>query len=736
MTRGPAYLALAWLAGATPAPAQTPDATPASLDRIVVTAQKREQAAQDVAIALAVLRGEQLRERGIARVEDLQHATPSLEVEPAFGSQQAQFRLRGVGFVDYMTNNSSPVGVSLDGVAYAFPVQTAGLLFDLARVEVLRGPQGALYGRNTTAGAINLVSAAPSAAFDAGVRIDTGTAAAREVEAFVTGAPLAGLRARLSLLRAAGGAWQRHRDTGEALGDADVSAWRAQLDADLAAGWQAQLDVQQAIDRSDGRGLQLLAPFAPAFGGPAIAADRDRRTTAWGLRPDFAARVGLDPDARPGRDNRGGGAALTVLGASDRVTFTSISAINRLLRREYADYDATPYAESDQFFRSRIRSLSQELRLQSDPRAAWAWTAGAYAARERLDEESFEDFTARLGGDLLTEYRQDSATRALFGQLDWNFAPAWRAGLGLRRDRETRELSDFVTRFLTPPLVFAGPARRGLVHSGNSGKLALEWRPDARTLWYASASRGFKSGGFTAHNTADAATLDPFAPETLVAREAGFKREFGGGVLRLEGALFHYDYRDQQVLSAYFEPLSQSLVGIFVNAPRSRIRGAELQLEWQAGEGLAISQFIGWKRGRYTAPFVTFDPVASLASGTNVFSDYDGKALDFPRLSYGGRIARRFELAAGAFEAAASYAYRDRYEQELLLGPGFGLDGYWLANAELAWTPRDARWSLGLWARNLLDARYDLTRNYFLPGTDVVARAPPRSLGVRFEWRH
>ncbi|MCI1728298.1 MAG: TonB-dependent receptor [Chiayiivirga sp.] len=705
----------------------------AALDRIVVSAQQREQAAQDVATALTVIGGEQRHARGIERVSDLQYATPGLEIEPAFGTAQPYFRLRGVGFVDYMSNNSSSVGVSLDGVAQAFPIQSQGLLFDLERLEVLRGPQGTLHGRNTTGGTIQLVSAAPNAEFDAGARVDAGARGRFDAEAFVTGSVGQGLRGRLSLARSAGGAWQRHRDSGVALGDRDARALRAQLDADVGATWQVQLDLNAAQDRSDSHGLQLLAPFSPALGGDTIAADRDRRATAWALRPEFAARVGLDVTAKPGRDFFNQGVALTVIGEFEQFSLTSVSGFNRLRRREYADFDATAYAESDQVFRSRIRSQSQEWRLQSRAAQPLAWTAGAFVARDRLDEQSFVDLSQRLGGELLTEYRQDGDTLGVFGQVDWELAPDWRASLGARRDHERRELSGFQTRFIAPPLLFAGPAQRELEHSGNSGRLALERRSEPGRLWYASLSRGVKSGGFTAHNTPDAATLDPFEPETLLAWETGVKADLGRQ-LRLNAALFHYDYRDQQVLSAYFEPLSQSLIGIFANAPRSRIDGIELELEYAPTTGVALSAFAGYKRGEYTAPFVSFDPVASFDAGANVFSDYNGASLDFPRLSAGAQLAHALELSHGRIDLVIGASYRSRYEQTVLLGRGYGLDPYWLANASLSFSPRGTRWSLGAYARNLFDADHDLTRNYYLPGTAVVARGEPREVGLRLAW--
>src|SRR5271154_609556 len=157
------------------------------LTEIVVTAQRREESAQNVGIAMSVISGQSLADKSIAYVNDLQNAVPNLQVEPAFGSSQPQFRLRGVGFIDYTSNNTSPVGVSLDGVAYALPIQTQGQLFDINRVEVLRGPQGTLYGRNTTGGQINFISNRPTRDTEAGVTLQYGSHNEVDASGFVSG---------------------------------------------------------------------------------------------------------------------------------------------------------------------------------------------------------------------------------------------------------------------------------------------------------------------------------------------------------------------------------------------------------------------------------------------------------------------------------------------------------------------------------------------------------------------
>src|SRR5690606_2128107 len=186
--------------------------TATTVDEVIVTAQRREQAAQDVGIALSVLSGESLTQQGVTNVNQLQNATPNLEVEPAFGGGAAQFRLRGVGFQDYASNNSPTVGVYVNEVAYPVPVMTQGLIFAVDRVEVRRGPQGTLYGRNTTGGAISLVTKRPTEDLSAGLMTEWGSQDQVRAEGHVSGPLAATVRGRLAVSTEQGGAWQRHRD--------------------------------------------------------------------------------------------------------------------------------------------------------------------------------------------------------------------------------------------------------------------------------------------------------------------------------------------------------------------------------------------------------------------------------------------------------------------------------------------------------------------------------------------
>jgi iron complex outermembrane recepter protein len=705
------------LATASPLLAQAP-ADPVA--DVIVTAQRRPEAAQEVPVALSVIDGRTLADRGVSGINQLQYQVPGLEAVPAFGGGQPQFRLRGVGFDDYASNNASPVAVYVDEVAKPFPIQTQGLLFDLDRVEVLRGPQGTLYGRNTTGGAINLATARPTERLSAGLTGEYGRFDLFRAEGFVSGPVAPDLSIRMAAATEQGGTFQRSRDDGRNLGDAD--RWGARAQAAYRRGPVTLLiEGHGARDTSDGGGLYLFRPLGTA------PADSSRRETGWGGSASFAALTGIGIDRRPFRDNEtAGGHANLSVDLGDAV-LTAITAYERFTRREYSDWDATAQALAGTLFDSRAGVFSQEVRIASQPGGAIDWIAGGYLADERLHDRFTSDFQDSLGFVANTRYRQSAETIAGFGQLDWRADDRLTLTGGMRLEHEVRRLRDFETS-TTPAIgIGAGAASLRLGATQLSGKLGADYRIGPDLMVYASASRGVKSGGFTAYNTLTADQLTPFKPEILYAYEVGAKSDVGR-TLRLNGAAFYYDYRRQQVQSAIYDPV-YGAVGKIVNAAKSHIYGVEAELTWRPATGLEITQGLAWRRGKFDR-FIDLDIAASTAAGQAVTVERAGQDEGFPRWSYTGALRYRVPVGAHAVTTQADYSYRDAL-QPVLLGPDYRVASYWLVNAGLDFGAVDARWSVGVYGRNILNQGYDLTRNFFLGGIDIAAPGRPASYGVR-----
>jgi len=727
---GALFIAAPELAAAQAADAAATDAS----GEIIVTAQRREESAQDVPIALSVLSGDELAKRGVSNVNELQFQVPSLEVVPAFGGGQPQFRLRGVGFEDYATNNTPTVGVYVDEVAYPVPAMTQGALFDIERVEVLRGPQGTLYGRNTTGGAVNFITRRPTDDFSAGVTAEYGRFDLLRVEGFVSGPFSDTLKVRVSGITEQGGGFQRNRVTGEGLGDADRLFGRAILEWTPSSAVRITLNGHGGYDASEQTGLYLFRPFQTrGYGvgtpGPIIPADTDRRLTGWGLSPSFATLTGFAPDAKPSRDNESYGGSLTgVFDLSPSVSLTSITAYDKLKRRELADWDASASNESNVFWGSDVDVFSQELRLGSSGEQMFGWVAGAYYSKQTLDEQFLTDFTDSLGFVTDTSYRQTAESISAFGQIDLALSDTFAIVAGARYEHETRKLRDFATKIGGTPLFADG--NRDAVLDEVTGKLGIKYQPRDTLLFYANASRGVKSGGFTVYNSPNANQIDAFKPEILYAYEAGFKADFARSV-QFNGALFYYDYRNQQVLGTIVNP-ERGLIGRIVNAPKSEIYGGELEIVVAPTTRLRITQAVGYKFGRYKS-FQDIDTTSlRLVGGVNVADTIDksGQRIPIAQWSYQGSVSYTLPLGSDfGLEAQGDYSFRD--ELPSFLGPVYDLDERWIANATLTLRPNNGRWSLGVYGRNIFDTQYDLTRNFFLPNASIASPGRPASYGLR-----
>ena len=613
------------------------------------------------------------------------------------------------------------------------PIQTQGQLFDINRVEVLRGPQGTLYGLNTTGGAVNFVINRPTAETAAGIEADYGSFGALAADGFMSGRLTDTLLGRLSLATEQGGAWQRNRLTGQTLGDKDKLSGRAQLQWDPSASASVRLVVFAATDKSDAYGTQLISPFTPALPChcvPVLPADTDPYLTGWSLQPSFATSIGIATGAKPGVDNSNTGATLNASFDFGNAKLTSITAYDKFVRRELGDWDSTEYYESDIYFHDDVEVLSEEVRLASLGDGPFSWVTGVFYADDKLTENFFGDFTQIFGATALTTYRQDGKSLGVFAQGTYRFSDRLKAVVGLRPDHESRDLIGLETIFgggVVPP----GPTSQSIANSSVSGKAELDLSLTPTSLVYGSISRGVKSGGFTAHNLTSADP--PFKPETLLAYELGVKADLATHV-RVNASVFYYDYRDQQVLSKFLTPTGY--IGSFLNAPKSRIEGGELELDWVPGNGFELSQYLGYKDGKFTAP---------VFNSSN--ADFDGKDIDFPKLSYGGQVSYAVPVGRYRLKGEANYSYHDKYDQLFLLEavnasaqltgpPQFQIDAYWLANASIELSPvSGAAWTVALWGHNITNQRYFLTKNFFLPNDNIGAAGQPATFGVHVAWK-
>lgn len=699
-----------------------------AVDDVIVTAQRREQAAQDVGIALSVVGGEQLNEKNINVVNDLENAVPALEVDSQFGGGQPQFRIRGIGAREYSSNNASTVGIYVDEVAHPYTVTTQGALFDVARMEVLRGPQGTLYGRNTTGGAVNIITNGPTDHFDAGLTAEYGTFDRYKVEGFVSGPLSDHLRARLAATTEQGGAWQYNRDTGEELGDANRTAVRGRVIWDASDRVTVNVNATYSRDQSDGLGFRLLAPYTRSGGGVTIPADTEWRITGWGISPELAAIAGLPANAKPQRDNTGFDINAVIKADLGAAELTSITAHQSFERNEYNDWDGTAFRESDVFFYNDIDVTSQELRLASTSDGPLSWMVGAHYADESIDGGFFTQFRG-LGPLINTPYSQGVEAFGIFTHNSYQVNDRLNLVAGLRYETETRSLTTTGTSVGAPGV----PTTYDTDLSEVSGRLGLEYKLADDVLFYANVSRGVKSGGFTTYN---ATSATPFKPEIVIAYETGVKSEFFDRRVQLNGAIFYYDYRDQQVQGLEYDR-DNGRLGKITNVPKSSISGGELELVWAVAPGLNISQHVAYKDGQYDEYFAIDGPATDAANPVDgpwdviVANDRSGERLGFPRLTYGGSVSYDWTMSNINMRAETNYSYRDELYS---VSASSIIPEYWLANASLGFSPVDSNWSVTVWGRNIFDTYFEETRNGF-NGSARPTTSPhqPRTIGVRLD---
>lgn len=447
------------------------------LEEVVVTAQKREQSSNDIGIAISTFTGDQIRDLGVLSAEDIAMYTPGVTVNETAATGVPLYTIRGVGFQDYSTAASSTVGIYFDEVAMPYTVMTRGLLFDTERVEILKGPQGDLYGRNTTAGQINFISRGATEEFGAGFTASVGNYEAIDVEGYVTGGITDGVRGRLAFRTVhSGEGWQKSTTRDDELGKDDVTALRGTLEFDLGDDATLKLIGTYVDDQSDNKanapydGTSIgIAPFqAPYlaladyilpsganFGQtpPWYSVD-DNESADW-TNSYTSPITGNTFNIRPRRDNQFYGLNARLDWNIGDMTLTSITGYSKFEREEANDWDGGFYNDSSNINTTDLDVFSQEFRLTGTTDKLY-WVAGAYYSIDEMDEyyhyfmsESVYGFGGAAFGvapfsffpilELDTKYNQETESMAVFGHIEYKLTDKLNFVLGARWTDEERD---------------------------------------------------------------------------------------------------------------------------------------------------------------------------------------------------------------------------------------------------------------------------------------------------------
>lgn len=679
------------------------------LDEIVVTAQKREQNLNDVGIAVTAFTGEDVRSLGFGEPLDVAAQTPNLNINDTFGRGIANISIRGVGLNDYAVNNNPAAGIYVDEVYLVSPAMLSFQLFDLERIEVLRGPQGTLYGKNTTAGTVKFVSAKPTEETEGYLSVNYGRFDRFSVEGAIGGqlSDTFGVRVAAQSVQQGEG-HQFNRTTGEDIGEIDKTAYRILFDWAPSDNVDILLNLHGGQDTSDSvlfNVNNILDPSDDAFFG-----DEFSSAGAGIIRSDI--------------DNFG--ASLVVnWELSDEWSVTSVTGYEDYSRFYQEDRDGSALVHLDGFFDNDIEQFSQELRATYVGEKS-VFIFGGFIGSDEVDTRDQFDATDLLplfglagSTGIGNFYFQETDSQALFAHTEWQLNDDFRLNAGLRYTKDEKDFSNAFTFLVVPDLMTGGgglcplpapgpsavPVSDGIQIqcfpavssnydvSDTSGRIGIDYTGWENTLLYASISTGFKSGGFQGQLTFNPADLAGFQEENLTAYEIGFKSTLADNRVQFNGSAFFYDFEDLQFYGPLFDSPFGPLFGI-ANAGDAEISGAEFELNWLASENLNIQLGLG---------VLDTEVTSSVLPGVAVGSELPNS----PEVNFNATIDYSWNMGDLVGNFLLATAYKDDVNYDIVrLPPETIEDGYWLTNARIGVSGSEGNWAAYLWGKNLGDERY------------------------------
>lgn len=771
------------------------EARATELDAITVTAQSRTQELQQVPIAIAVVGEEQVERLSAVDLSGVSAYVPGLVVDP-FDRTQPSFSLRGIATDGFSIGIDQAVGVYVNGI---YQTNGGGSLLafnDVQRIEVLKGPQGTLFGRNTAAGAISIVTNAPTPDFEARAKARVGNDGQRYVDALAN-LPLGEtFGVRISGLVNRSDGWAEDAATGReyaldrnegvraAIGGSLTDTWEMQLSWDherLKEPQRLQIGVLPFLSNTSQR-----APFPP---NP--ASFRDPR------------EVDIYQDVAGGRQTRGyDGGTLAFTGRYDWGSVTSTTAFSESELAHFEDQDGTnnPFLRLDSGVTQSGRTLYQEFKF-AGANDSIDWVGGASFYREEGKQSNIvvsststidtlffnQGIQAPCGGPLScidaqlrpfqfpfgftgNPYREqidntmDSTSLAVFGDVIWHITDRFNLTLGLRHTRDDKEFSWFnqprtaaeleqtlvnlnalgllaqippqLLAALRSNLVFPAAVGRRVERDQSwddtSPRLVLDYAFSQDTMGFVSASKGYKAGGF------DGVQIDSeYAPEEVWNYELGVKNSFPALRMSLNASVYHYRYSDRQSLLLVPSNNPAGIPQYLVQSFDQSADGLDIEWLWKATSALTLN---------LAAAYIdsTFDEGAATARG----DDISGQPTGEPRWTIAAGLNYLWQLDTnGELELNLQHAWRGETrcnDDSLFQGtcgeyPGFTVgEEVNLTNLRLAWTSPSRQWGAAFYVNNLLDEQYVSSvagQGLSVLGTPVAAITPPRQWGVEGSWR-
>ena len=741
--------------------AATTDQNSTMLQEITVTAQLRKQNLQQVPIAVTPLSGAEAQARGIHDLDSLAQFVPGLTMSP-FAIGQSVISLRGISNNDDGPGTDASVAVFVDGVYFGTVSNIEQQLFDLSQIEVLRGPQGTLYGKNAIGGVINITTTRPAMdGLHVHTRVTVGNYGRHDFSGLITGPLGDGWAGKLVVSTRKANGWVNNVVLHTTEKNDNTKSVRAQL---LHEGehteWLLSANGSYINDEDMARIplthetlfplplLQTYQSFCGTAPNPSCATnpyDGYQRQTSYGTSAKFTDHLNSNTD------------------------LISITAWQRTYNQWSMDsLGAVLPLGSDVF--DNDKELTEELRLVSSPTATLHYVAGIWLSREDRDRTRLfllPSINAQLG---ITPAQDEHYTgvdriisKAIYGQLDWRFEPRWTLSLGGRYSYDHKTMDNYSFGDVPTASGYGGAVGLGILPNSLinrvadgwgrfTPKVSLSFTPTEGVNLYVTESEGFQSGGFAASPTSIVDTR-PLQPEIAYNTEFGAKMEFAHR-LRANVALFDTNYKNLQIQAFGPRPgivnPPPNYIGEFetFNAGSARAKGVELELDWLATDRLDFSATYGYMDAKLTNVYVPNGSIYSLLGGPGPSACLANPAqtgcLDLRNQSgqdmfrapkNKGSFEARYKLPLsghGHLETVADYSYTGSQRGELepyAIQPSFGL-----FDARMTWVSPTDEFEVSLWGRNLANKAW-LAHVYTIANEAFGVYGDPRMYGLSFDWK-
>jgi iron complex outermembrane receptor protein len=720
-TRLAACIAAAIATANAPLPAHAEDAGNV-LEEIIVTANRRAENLQSVPIAVTAVSGEALARSVIRSTVDLQALTPGLVFTT--NSLQGQPYVRGIGSDIQNIGTDGSVAMHVDGVYQARPSAAIQDFLDVARVEVVKGPQGTLYGRNATGGAINILTNDPVYELGGKIDLSVGNYDKQRGEV-VLNVPITNDTAalRLAVLGSSRDGYVRNLLTGTRSDDEGIWQYRGKLRLDPRSDLSIMLSVD-AVRENSNRNLgpkvdvTLPSPAVDFFGAviPPDPRDVNYDMATWERRYLTSETLKIRWD----------------LGA---VVLTSLTSYGDLETRTNLDIDATEVPFSWEYTSEDSRTITQELQLASNDSGRLRWIGGIYYLNEDATQNFrilFPPFQADI---FYPDVRNKTDAGALFGQATYAVTDRLRVTAGLRYSREKRE--GFFHQTVTDPLGILTQIPGGaVIDVGSRGsktwsawtpKLGVDFDVAPDVMAYASITRGFKSGGFNLLGAGET-----FQPEFIWNYEAGLKSTLLDRRLRMNLAMFYYDYTDLQVNR--FNPATGGSTSTVTNAAAAHIKGFEAEIQSSVATGLDLDFSMALLDAKF-GQFLTSNPDAP---DPFQLLNLNGNTLPrAPKFTAGAGLQYELPVGGRTLTLRGEARYQGHLWFDQFNSPRVEQDAYTVTNAFATLESADRSWHVRLYGRNLTDRLY---KQSVVRATSVVGTlnfwGAPRTYGVEIGYQY